>query len=424
MQCGLSVKLMGYVMAGVLITSAVIGVMRVQNERGPLGEMVDKAGQSMANATAAGAAALVAGYDYGNLEILAGNVARQADVVRVAISNEAGRAMTEAAGRMDGSYRRFEAPVVFQGRTIGNVVVDLSTTALDQALSALYWRVFVEQLIFGAILGLIVYLFTASGIVAPVRRLTTVIEEAVGNGDSFAPRKLEVDSDDEIGRLVSVFNALNASLASYHERLHGKIDLANEELRAKNLELGGRTRELEHALEMLNVMATTDWLTELPNRRKFDENMSRMFHQSARFDEDVTLVLLDIDRFKRINDRYGHNAGDQVLRELGAILQKSARKADMPARLGGDEFGLILYHTDAAEAESFVRKLVAGIRAHPFCYEGATLEISLSVGIAQYEHSMGSPQALYFAADKALYWAKNSGRDRHCVYSGALGQLH
>lgn len=417
MRYGLSIKLIGYVMTGVLITSVAIGVVRVRNERGPLGELIDKAGQSVANATASGAASLVAGYDYGNLEILVKNVARQANVIRVVVSNQEGRVMTRAGQKEGGGFRRFNSLISFDGRTIGKVTVDVSTAALENALSALYWRVLVEQIIFGAILGLIVYLFTARGIVSPIHRLTMAMEEAVDKEGSFIARDLEVKSGDEIGRLVSVFNTLNKSLASYHDRLQGKIDLANQELREKNIELGGRTRELEHALEMLSAMATTDWLTELPNRRKFDETLTRMFHQSERFQEDVTLVLLDIDHFKLINDEHGHGAGDQVLRDIGAILQNGARKSDMPARLGGDEFGVILYHTNAAEAEVFVRKFMASVRTHEFSYEGTRLHVTLSIGIAQYSSSAGTTQGLYYAADKALYLAKNSGRDCHKVYS-------
>lgn len=292
MRCGLGIKLMCYVMAGVLITSAAVGVVRVQNERGPLGELIDMAGQSVANATASGAASLVAGYDYGNLEILAANVTRQAKVIRVVIRNQEGRVMARATGAEAGAYKRFEAPVVFDGQFLGGATVDVSTDALDQALNALYWRVFVEQIIFGAILGLIVYSFTASGIVSPIRKLTMAMEEATEKGDSFIARDLEVKSGDEIGRLVSVFNTLNKSLASYHNKLQGRIELASQELRDKNIQLGGRTIELENALDLLGAMAMTDWLTELPNRRKFDETLSRMFHQSERFAEEITLVQI------------------------------------------------------------------------------------------------------------------------------------
>lgn len=417
MQFGLSVKLFGYVMAGVLITSAGIGVVRVQNERGPLSELIGKAGQSVANATASGAASLIAGYDYGNLEILADNVSQQANVIRVMISNQSGRVMSQATTAEARTFKRFESPVMFNGEAIGSVAIDVSTDALENALSELYWRVFIEQLIFGAILGLIVYLFTARGIVSPIHKLTMVMEEAVEKGGSFVARDLEVRSRDEIGRLVSVFNTLNKSLASYHHKLQSKIDLANQELRDKNIQLGGRTQELERALDLLNTMATTDWLTELPNRRKFDETLSRMFHQSERFAEEITLVLFDVDNFKLINDGYGHGAGDEVLRDLGTLLRLLVRKSDLPARLGGDEFGVILYHTNTAQAELFVEKYMNSVREHAFEYDGFQMDVGLSVGIAQYDNSMKAPQVLYFAADKALYQAKRGGRDRYSVYS-------
>ena len=420
MQFGLSFKLIGYVTAGVLITSAAVGVVRVHNERGPLGELIGKSGQSVANAAASGATSLIAGYDYGNLEILADNIAQQTDVVRVVIRNQGGRVMSEASKGEAGAYNRFEAPVMFQGRVIGHVTVDMSTETLEKALGALYWRVFSEQIVFGAILGLIVYLFTARGIVSPIRTLTMVMEEAVENGDSFVPRDLEVNSRDEIGRLVSVFNSLNKSLANYHHQLQGKIDFANQELREKNIQLGRRTEELERALDLLNTMATTDWLTELPNRRKFDEALSRMFHQSERFAEAITLVLLDVDRFKLINDSHGHAAGDAVLRELGGILRLQVRKSDLASRLGGDEFGVILYHTGSKQAELFVEKLLECVRTHEFLCEGSKLDVGISVGIAQRDVSMTSAQALYNAADKALYQAKQGGRDRYCVYVDAL----
>ena len=113
-----------------------------------------------------------------------------------------------------------------------------------------------------------------------------------------------------------------------------------------------------------------------------------------------------------------------MLRDIGIILQKSARKSDIPARLGGDEFGIILYRTGAKEAEGFARKLVGNVREHEFSHEGVRLNVSLSLGIAQYNAAMGSPQALYFAADKALYWAKKNGRDQHNVYSESFGRLH
>ncbi len=420
MQVGLSIRLMGYVMAGVLVTSAVIGVVRVRNERSVLSDLIGKAGQSVANASASGAASLIAGYDYGNLEILAKNVSNQANVIRVVILNRQDRVMAQAGIREAGASKRFESPVVFDGQPIGKVLVDVSTDGLEKALSALYWRVLVEQVVFGGILGLIVYLFTVVGIVSPIRRLTRVMEEAVEQGDSFIARDLEVKSRDEIGRLMSVFNTLNRSLARHHVQLQGRIDLANQELVDKNNQLVARTHELERAMDMLNTMATTDWLTDLPNRRKFDEALSRMFHQSERFAETFSLVLFDVDHFKSINDGHGHGAGDVVLRRLGALLRQHVRKSDLPARLGGDEFAVVLYRTNAEQAVVFVEKFMESVRDEVFEHEGSEVRVAISVGIVQYDAAMKSAQALYFAADKALYQAKHDGRDRYTVHTSDM----
>ena len=417
LRFGLSAKLIGYVLIGVLMTSAVVGVVRVQNERGSLSELIDRAGQSVATATASGAASLVAGYDYGNLEILARNVAHQPGVIRVSIRNLAGRVMSQAAGNEVGSYTRYDAPVVFDAQRIGTVSVDISTSTLENALNALYWRVFVEQAAFGLILGVIVYVFTAGGIVTPILRLTRAMEETVAQDDGFVARDLEVKSQDEIGRLVSVFNKMNKSLVNYHNQLHGRIDFANRELQEKNIQLAGRTRELEHALDMLSAMATTDWLTELPNRRKFDETLSRMFHQSERFLEDISLVLFDVDFFKQINDSHGHGAGDQVLRDIGTLLRLHVRKSDLPARLGGDEFGIILYHTNIQQATAFVETLQKHLQDYVFEYDGFRLDVGFSIGIAQYVVSMKAPHDLYHAADQALYQSKRGGRGRYSVYA-------
>ena len=142
-----------------------------------------------------------------------------------------------------------------------------------------------------------------------------------------------------------------------------------------------------------------------------------MFHQSERFSEEITLVLFDIDHFKLINDTYGHGAGDQVLRDIGTLLRLHVRKSDLPARLGGDEFGVLLYHTGIDQAEIFIEKLMDSMRTQDFYYDGFQLKVGISAGVAQYIKPMTTPQALYHAADMALYQAKKEGRGRYSVYS-------
>lgn len=414
---GLGFKLVGYVAMGVVLTSTAIGIGRVHAERANLSELLRQSGQGIANTAAAGASSLLAGYDYGNLEILADNVARQAGVVHVVIRNAAGRAVAQVEKRTDIAYRRFQSDIVFDSKKTGEVVVDLSTQPEDEAVNALYLRIVFEQIVFAGILGLILYTITARGIVAPIRRLTETMEAATAKGAPYVAEALPVESQDEVGRLIGVFNKLNHALAGYYGQLQGKVQAADQALKDKNIELVARTEELEHTLELLGEMATTDWLTKLPNRRQFDETFDRLAHQAERFGEPLSLVIFDIDRFKQINDTYGHAAGDEVLHQIGNMVLDSVRKADLPARLGGDEFAVILYHTEESKAEVFVRQLIEKVKARPFSFNGVPMPITISAGAAEYGGEQKSPQALYFAADRALYAAKHQGRDRYMLYS-------
>jgi len=414
---GLSAKLIAYVAIGAIVTSVAVGIARVKSERNHLGNLVNQAGQNMANTAAAGAASLVVGYDYGNLEILARNVADQPGVMGVTIHNKNGRTMSQTVADASREYRRFQAPIVFDGAVIGSVAVDVTTEQLNSAIDELYARVIVEQTLIGLILGVIVYLFVSRGIVSPIHDLTMAMEAAIDRGEPYVARELDVTSGDEIGRLIKVFNKLNQQLASSYDKLHSKINLADQALRDKNIELIARTDELENALETLSSMATTDWLTKLPNRRQFDDGFEQMLSQAKRFKEPLSLALIDVDNFKDINDSYGHAAGDEVLRQIGIILKDGVRRSDTPARLGGDEFAILLYHTEEAQAEVLVRQLLRKMKAHVFNFDGRNISITLSAGIAQYSAMAHTKQALYFEADKALYVAKHRGRDQYAAYS-------
>lgn len=419
---GLSAKLIGYVAVGALVTSVAVGLARVKSEHKNLDNLFNHSGQNMANTTAAGSASLVVGYDYGNLEILARNVADQANVMGVTILNKDGRTMSQTLLNVNSQYRRYQSPIIFDGKVIGSVAVDISTGMLDKAIDELYMRIIIEQIIIGLILAIIVYLFVSRGIVSPIHNLTMAMESTINKGEPYIAKPIDVTSNDEIGRLINVFNKLNQQLASNYEKLQSKIDLSDQALRNKNIELIARTDELENALEMLSSMATTDWLTKLPNRRHFDEGFEQMLSQAERFKEPLTLVLLDIDNFKDINDTYSHAAGDEVLRQIGGLLKDGVRRSDAPARLGGDEFAILLYHTDETKAETLVRQLLAKIKAHEFNFDGQKISVTLSSGIAEFSATVSSKQSLYFAADKALYTAKNRGRDQFTLYSSLAQQ--
>lgn len=171
--------------------------------------------------------------------------------------------------------------------------------------------------------------------------------------------------------------------------------------------------ELETAYTRLSELVNRDPLTELYNRRYFENRLAIEFSRAHRFGEPLSLILLDIDHFKEINDRYGHPAGDRVLVNTGQTLLSLARNIDIVARIGGEEFALILPNTQTAGAAALAERLIARIRKARTRVEHESVGITVSAGVASLPDSGAETRTqLFESADRALYVAKKSGRDQ------------
>ncbi|MEW6325614.1 MAG: diguanylate cyclase [Nitrospirota bacterium] len=192
--------------------------------------------------------------------------------------------------------------------------------------------------------------------------------------------------------------------------------------RVKNLirikELQQEVEEKNAALAVLNqrleTMAITDELTGLFNRRHFIERVQQEFARSKRYHLPLSCLMIDIDNFKMINDRWGHQTGDAVLKELGALLKRSRRTHDLVARYGGEEFIVILCQTDHNGAMQSAEQVRKAIEGHAFsAADGRPLQVTASVGVSSYPApDVVQPDDLVRVADGALYQAKRTGKNR------------
>jgi diguanylate cyclase (GGDEF)-like protein len=165
-------------------------------------------------------------------------------------------------------------------------------------------------------------------------------------------------------------------------------------------------------LEQVQRLAATDALTGIANRRTFEKTLGAEVSRASRSRSDVTLIMLDIDRFKSLNDEFGHQAGDEVLARVGEALQKACRESDTPARYGGEEFAVLMPGCSPAEATMAaerLRKRISEIEA--------VRDITFSAGIATFPIHALSADELIARADDALYQSKRSGRDRATLSS-------
>jgi diguanylate cyclase (GGDEF)-like protein len=162
----------------------------------------------------------------------------------------------------------------------------------------------------------------------------------------------------------------------------------------------------------LERLATTDGMTSLINRRHFDALARAEWARFQRYGRPLSLMLLDIDKFKSINDRFGHNVGDLVLKAVAEICKTTKRQTDVVARFGGEEFVLLLPETDEAAAENAAERLRRTIADHPHVLAGETLQVTASIGLAGATLGMAAFEVMLKRADQALYEAKHTGRNR------------
>ncbi|MCP4142806.1 MAG: GGDEF domain-containing protein [Chloroflexi bacterium] len=173
-----------------------------------------------------------------------------------------------------------------------------------------------------------------------------------------------------------------------------------------------------HLLEtQTRKLATLDALTGLLCRRAFIEKVEFLYKLAKREKRAFSIVMVDFDHFKKINDQYGHDAGDKVLAAFDKTIHKISRESDLACRFGGEEFAFFLSNTEQAQALKFSERLHMAIRESSIKYEGVSIQYTVSMGIASYPDSrINNIEGFLKAADKGLYIAKESGRNQTKIY--------
>jgi len=176
---------------------------------------------------------------------------------------------------------------------------------------------------------------------------------------------------------------------------------------------GGNIENAYH--EEIYRLTTIDGLTQIFNKRYFLETLEREIARSHRYRRELSLVMFDIDHFKKINDSYGHLAGDYVLKHLAQTVKTRIRREDCFARYGGEEFAIVLPEIDGPNAKPFAEKIRQLVEITDFKFENTSMPITISMGVATLDMDSTDPQALIKRADDRLYEAKSSGRNCVCA---------
>lgn len=241
-----------------------------------------------------------------------------------------------------------------------------------------------------------------------------------------------VENASNIGELKSAvqdqLEAILSSMDGFKALKNSQEDASGEQTRMLEERLKGmedESRELRLHLAQQEQKAMRDALTELPNRAAYDQQIRHETEQwrdsqTLGVSRELCLIICDVDHFKRINDTYGHLAGDKVLKVLAREISNRVRKSDFVARYGGEEFAIVMANTSLEDAERLTNKLRQAIEQCPFHFKEKQVQITMSFGVAAYQP--GDTSDLVFdRADKALYSAKEQGRNRVCIAASAKG---
>jgi diguanylate cyclase (GGDEF)-like protein len=307
------------------------------------------------------------------------------------------------AGQSVSDYQKLDGErVIGAARELAELGwIVLAEEPFDQAFRpvlSVVTRIFITDLVIVLLISVLAYKITAA-IVQPIEALSDGARRI--SGGELDLEIADTRGNDEIGLLTRTFNDMTRQL----RKNQSEIDAAIQQLTTQK-------HELERANEQLAQLSITDGLTKLHNHRFFQDHLTREIKRVQRGGEPLAMLLVDIDDFKRLNDRLGHAAGDELLARIARIMDESMRESDLLARYGGEEFVVLAGNTDLTGAATLGEKVRQAVAEKSFLLdETMRLEkVTVSVGVAQYK---GDRKAFFQAADRALYRAKAQGKN--CV---------
>jgi len=390
--------------------------LALREEEASLLKEINQRGAYIGRFVAKSMAFSVVGYDYHTIQLLLDELTSSDEISYARVTNAKGNIMGESGSATrdtdirpasDEDLIMFTNDIHIDNETVGILYLGFSTKHIVSRLETQKFTLLKREALIILLIALGEFLALSYIIVRPVDKIIDFLRRNV-NDEGLLVSKIPMVSNDEFGQLAQQFNTLSNQLNEANKKLHSKIESADRRLLETN-------QQLKRLNEEFRVLSITDPLTGLFNRRHFDELMKTEIELSNRHGNSDSILLIDIDFFKAINDTYGHYTGDVVLKNMTTILQKNLRHTDAVCRIGGEEFALLCKRADKKCAIKIAEKLRIAIETTPMIPEidgGLMITVSIGVASAPYHTKSITPKQLYKDVDTAMYHSKNNGRNR------------
>lgn len=413
-RLGIREKIILILLTVLLVALTVSGWKALEQEKSNTLKEIDQRGSDISRFVAKSLAFSVVGYDYHTIQLLLNEITSSDDIGYAKVSNKDGKIMVESGSLNDGddSLVVFHQAIKLDTEVVGELMLGLSTSGTIERLESQKYSLLKREAIIILLIALGEFLALSFIIIRPLRKMSDSLTESVDER-GMVVAKIPITTQDEFGRLAAQFNNLGEQLNEANRRLQNKIEMADQKLIETNKRLLKQSEELQHISEEFRKMSITDALTGLYNRRHFEELMNAENRISQQHGTVNSLLVIDIDHFKRINDKYGHLFGDNVLKQVAEKLKSKVRRTDILCRVGGEEFVALCRMATKEQAMEIAEKLRKELSREVIMVGDEQIMITISIGVATSnidEHERDTDN-LYRKADAAVYYSKENGRN-------------
>ena len=416
-QFGIRQKLLLILMLVLLSTLTISGWLALNHEKENTIEEINQRGNDISRFVAKALAYSVVGYDYHTIQLLLDEITLSEEIGYARVTSRKGNTMAES-GKFPGTEADglviFKQDIMLEQDTVGELLLGMTTIKSIKKLENKKNAILLREVFIVLLSAIGEFLALSFYIIRPVRVMSQSLSNSVNEKGQIVG-KIPVISQDEFGHLAESFNHLSNQLNDANSRLQSKIELADHQLLETNKQLMRQSEELQRMNENFKKLSITDPLTGLYNRRQFEELMKREIASSRRHRETNSLMILDLDRFKSINDEDGHPCGDSVLKDIADILKSRIRETDYICRIGGEEFAVLCKRADKQDAIALAEELRKSVESTTLHYIDNAINVTLSIGIStcDKDNDFCDVETLYRQADNAVYYSKKNGRN--CV---------
>jgi len=420
-KLGIRQKVLLVLMCVLLVSLSISGWLALEEEKQSTLKAVQQRGTDISRFVAKALAYSVVGYDYHTISFLLKEIIRSDDVGYSKVVNLKGNTMAEEGHLILNDPTKmvvFRQKILLDDELVGSLVLGFNTKNTMQRLEKQKFSLVKREALIVLLIALGEFIALSFIIIKPVSKISESLKQNRNDvGGSLGT--IPITTNDEFGELAKKFNDLSENLNMANSELQSRVDYADRELIKTNDILLERSRELLELNTEFKKLSVTDSLTDLFNRRYFENALKEEIEITKRHGDINSLLVIDIDHFKNVNDSYGHNHGDIVIQEISKLMQSRLRETDVLCRIGGEEFVAICRRADKDAVVLLAEDIRKTIEEKIIMAGKDEISVTISIGAITItkENIEAYADNIFKYADIALYYSKEHGRNRVTHYS-------